>query len=67
MDSHEIFCFKIYFEINSIQTIQLLFIKQFKVRHIGDVHINSMKQSKLVYLKGKIYQSNPGTIEDLKQ
>ena len=63
----EMFCVKTYFEINSIQTIQFLFIKQFTLRHIGDAHINSMKHLfKLVYLKGKMYKSNPATIEDLK-
>ena len=67
MNSYEIFCVKTYFEINSIQTIKFLFIKQFTLRHIGDAHINSMKHLfKLVYLKGKMYQSNPATIEDLK-
>ena len=37
------------------------------MRHIGDARMNSMKHLfKLVYLKGKMYQSNPATIEDLK-
>ena len=67
MNSHEIFCVKTYFEINSIQTIQFLFIKQFKLRHIGDALMNPMKHLfKLVDLKGKMYQSNPATIEYLK-